>query len=259
MRLVFILDETSFYQPDFFARFLDRSEDDVIGVGIVKKVPVKSDLNHYMATHFYYLRPGEALRLARAKVVHRVLDRVKKPHKGDRFFSIEAVAKCYGLLHFDIYSSINEVNYIETIHGLSPDVIVSSNSLIFGRELLEIPSRCCINRHSSLLPSYGGLWPVFQAVRSGEEFVGASIHTMERKIDRGILLAQRQVRIQGYDTVGDLYEKCFAVSVDALLDALRRIARDDMEPLQNSYNLSYFSFPTADHWQQFRHRKRRFF
>ena len=63
------------------------------------------------------------------------------------------------------------------------NIIISSNSLIFKKELLSIPKICTINRHSALLPSYGGLLPVFQSFIHGEKFTGVSIHYMNNKIE----------------------------------------------------------------------------
>lgn len=69
--------------------------------------------------------------------------------------------------------------------GIRLDVIISSQSLYFGKKILEIPVLCCINRHSGLLPNNGGLWPGFQAVRKGEPETGVSVHTYGQFRQRG--------------------------------------------------------------------------
>lgn len=141
---------------------------------------------------------------------------------------------------------------------LSQDVILSSQSLYFGKRLLSIPARCCINWHSGLLPRNGGLWPGFQAVRKGEAETGVSIHTMQSRIDDGIVLSQIRVPIRYGDTVWDIYRECFKRSPEAVLEALDKIRKSDYSPVENGYEREYYSFPTREHWREFRERGGRY-
>jgi len=138
------------------------------------------------------------------------------------------------------------------------DVIISSNPLYFGKEILSIPSKCCINRHSALLPSYGGLWPVFQAFRSGEKYVGVSVHIMDKKIDAGCVLSYKKIEIGKGDSLADLYEKCFDISAELVCDALDKIRSANYASPEEQFSPSYFSFPTKSHWVQFRKMNGRF-
>ena len=133
-----------------------------------------------------------------------------------------------------------------------PDVIVSSNPMVFGEELLALPRRCCLNRHSALLPAYGGLWPVFHAFRRGETEVGVSASLMEPGIDKGTPLAQSVTPIEPGDTVWTLYRKTFAASAETMHRALDKVRAGDDAPVKNSREASYFSFPTAEDWGEFR-------
>ena len=50
-----------------------------------------------------------------------------------------------------------------------------------------------INRHTSLLPSYKGIYPIFWCMLNDEKFVGVTVHTMTSKIDEGTILTQQKI------------------------------------------------------------------
>ena len=57
-----------------------------------------------------------------------------------------------------------------------------------------------INLHYSLLPKFRGVYPVNWAIIEGEEKTGVTFHSINNCIDRGHLLAQREVDIVENDT-----------------------------------------------------------
>ncbi|MHC4874346.1 MAG: formyltransferase family protein [Planctomycetota bacterium] len=258
MKLFLIIDETSFYQPEFIARFMAETQDEVVGAALVTKVLPKSNIETYLIKHWYYLKFTEALKLGVKKYYYSLCNALQKYSPDKTAFSVRSVYEHYNIPYFEVEYNINKPEYLEKIKSAEPDVIVSSNSMIFGDELLSMPKIACINRHSALLPSYGGLWPGFQAMRSGDDKVGVSVHTMEKKIDKGILLAQKEIAAQPGITVDEIYQKCFAISHGVVLEALEKIRNNNMSPLENDRESSYFSFPTKEHWQELRSRGRKF-
>lgn len=239
MRLFFVLDE-SIYHPAFLQEFLQRTRDKVVGAALVTKIPEKNDVERYLLKNWRLFRLGEIVKMGLAKAGMKI--------KGK---SVKAVLKKFGIAFFEVEQDINRKQYLERIAESKPDVIVSSNPLIFGQEILEIPSICCLNRHSALLPAYRGVLPVFQAVRKGERFVGASIHTMQKSVDRGKVLAQKKVEIKEEDSLHSLYSKCFEASVDALLKAVDKVRKRDFSTVGGN-RPSYYSWPIEEQWKEFR-------
>ena len=258
MRVFLVIDETHFYQPEFVADLLRRGKHEFVGAALVTKVSPKSNLELYMRRHWYYLRLMEILKLGLKKVWYGLKDRLGPSTRDSKFYSVRKVYDIFDIPYFEVEYKINKKEYLDRIASYQPDVIVSSNSMIFGKRLLALPRLGCINRHSALLPAYGGLWPVFQAVRCGEVEVGVTAHTMVPEIDKGEMLAQEVVKIESTDTIDTLYQKCFKVSADVVIDALDRIADSERTPLRNAYKPSYFSFPEKEHWSDLRKRGVRF-
>jgi methionyl-tRNA formyltransferase len=208
--------------------------------------------------HFYYLKVGEIARLAGRKLLFMAKDRLGKKERGGRFYSVRSVANFFNIDNFFIDYNVNQPAYLAKIEAYMPDIVISSNSLYFGKKLLDLPVKFCVNRHSALLPTYGGLWPVFHAFRCNEDKVGVSVHIMQPKLDSGAVLSQIEVPVKGDDSLADLYEKCFASSVDAVLQALEKVRNGDLNPVKNQYQSSYYSFPTRENWRDFRRRGGRF-
>lgn len=253
MNLFLIIDETRFYHPDFVADFLKKTKDLVVGAGLVTKIPDKNRIENYLVKNWSYLTISEITKLFYRKRYLALKDLFSERAFDKPFYSVKSVLEFFKIDYFDVEYDINKRFYLDKIIEKKPDVIISSNSLIFKNEILKrIPRICCINRHSALLPSYGGLWPVFQAYRNGEQYTGVTVHTMEAKIDTGTVLAQKQIKIGDTDTVADLYEKCFAISADVIIEALEKIKNNDFSSCEEKTTPSYFSFPTKEHWIEFR-------
>ena len=254
MRVFLVLDETRFHQPAFVRRFLETTTHEVVGCALVVRVPEKHNIESYFRRNWRRLSLREMATLGLGKH-YRALRDVLTPRSGD--YSVRSVLRRFGVPTFSVRDDINTPEILGRIRAAAPDVIVSSNSLVFGDELLRVPRVCCLNRHSALLPAYRGLLPVFQAFRSGERRVGVSVHRMEKRIDEGPVLACASVPIKPTDTLDDLYDRCFEASAGVVNEALEKVARGDFSSCAEDVQPSYYSFPTEDHWRDFRARSGR--
>ena len=258
MKLFLVIGESHVYQPNFVAEFLRRTTDEVVGAALVTKAPIKTDMIRYLLTHINKLIPVEIIGLAIDTFRTVVLNLLPRDRNSCNFYSVRAVYKAFNIPFFEVADSINKSDYLEKITSLKPDVIISSNPLIFKAPLLAVPTKCCLNRHSSLLPACGGLWPIFHAVRLGSIHTGTSIHIMMPGIDQGAVLAQGQVEIQPSDTLRSLYAKTYTISAGTLLKALDKVRVSDYTPISSSEPASYFSNPTDNDWMEFRKRGGKF-
>lgn len=257
MRIFLILEETSFYQPAFIAALLRNKTYQYVGAALVTKVPAKNSLDKYFQKYWYYLKPIEISKLVIKKLELDIKQKFSSANNASH--SVSGVLKQFGIDYINIEYDINKDEYLNFIASKEPDIIISSNPLIFKKKLLSIPKICSINRHSSLLPSYAGLLPVFHAYRNGENFVGVTIHTMESKIDKGIILAQKSIKIEPDDTVDHLYQKCFDISADLCFEALEKIRNNQMEAvIAENASPSYYAFPNKKDWTEFRQKGGRF-
>ncbi len=259
MKVCWVIDETGFYHPDMLAEFLRNTKDEVTGIVVVTKIPRKHNIELYLVRNFFRLRPLEILKLIARKTINQFNNLFTIPSRQSKhFYSVRSVCKAFDISYIEAKNTLNDPRIFQFLQHCSPDVIISSNSLIFSKKILSLPSIACINRHSALLPAYGGLWPVFQAMAHGEKECGVSIHLMERGIDKGDVLCQQPILITSNDTVDTLYQQCFAISSSLILQALDKLRNNDFTPVKNNFKPSYFSFPTANDWIKFRKNGKRF-
>lgn len=117
--------------------------------------------------------------------------------------------------------NFKDADDVAALAKLEPDVIVvASFGVILPQSVLDIPPRGCINLHPSLLPRYRGPTPVPAAILAGDDVTGATIMLIERKVDSGPILAQRELPIDPSDTTESLMEKLAHVSADLLMETL---------------------------------------
>lgn len=254
MRVFVVVENTPFFVPAFLGEFLSKTRDEVIGAAIVNKVKAQNGIFHYARRHLWYFTPTECVKLAAMSLRLRILAAMSRPRREGPHFAAPKALRAFGIPFFEVDYDINRPEYLDQISEARPDVVINLSPLIFGERLLGIPTSCCLNRHSSLLPAYGGHWPVFQAYRAGEPFIGVTAHVMERTIDTGAALVRRKIPVARGDSVSSLYQRCFDVSADVMLEALERIRAADLAPCNGGGIPSYYSFPTHEEWKQFRAR-----
>ena len=253
MRIVLVISEASLWKPRFVQQLIERLPDRHSFVGTVLtsfRPPTVSKLKH-LRRYATMLGPYIFCTMAIREGFHKVASLLsgfiplKKPH------SIRAVCLRYQVPVI-ISHNVNDRNTVTWISELQPDIILSSGNQIFNRSLLEVPSKVCLNRHTSLLPAYAGIYPIFWCLHNDEEEVGVSVHTMVEEIDRGSVVAQQSLRVEPRDTFFSLFSRCFALSVDVVLQAIDRIDSSDWKPIVNGRSPSYYSYPTRNDVRQFK-------
>lgn len=80
---------------------------------------------------------------------------------------------------------------IQTIHELSPDVLITCSAPMLSPEIIQQAKIAAINIHFGIAPSYRGhdtlFWPLFYG---DHHMIGACIHHLSKGVDRGSILAE---------------------------------------------------------------------
>jgi predicted glycoside hydrolase/deacetylase ChbG (UPF0249 family)/folate-dependent phosphoribosylglycinamide formyltransferase PurN len=259
LRTFVIIDETPFYHPEYLRRLITECDDtEICGVAVVT-LPKGGVLQSYLIKRWRLLGLREMFKLGIKSLGLRLSGGLPRAFRGRHFGSVRAVAKHFNIPHIPV-SKVNNAEFLEYVRAFEPDVVLSSNSLIFGQRLIDLPKVACINRHSALLPTGGGILPVFRAVQQGSKFTGASVHLVTKEIDGGAVLSRKWVPIFPGDTLSRLYSLCFAASYEATAEALQKLRySDDPEFLSDDgLEASYFSYPDDADWREFRKQGGRF-
>ncbi len=252
MKILLIIDETPFFHPKFVNDLAESLKKDKheINVGLVKKIDKKNNIYKYIISNFTKLKLKEIILLGSKRAVYFVSNLFFPKGFKNNFFSVKSVLRKKKIKHFLIEKNINQTKYIDLIKNLNVDLIISSNSLYFGETILKLPKKGCINRHTSLLPSYGGVWPVLQCIANNESHTGVTIHQMTKILDEGKILSQKIISLENNKNLNDIYRIAFEESPKLILEAIDNLDKGNF--IENKYRKSYHSFPTNMEWSNFR-------
>lgn len=156
-----------------------------------------------------------------------VVTNVDKP-KGRGMKMIASPVKEYALeKNLNIYQPEkikNNEEFVEELKKLQPDVIcVVAYGKILPKEILDIPSKGCINLHGSLLPKYRGAAPIQWAVLNGDKVTGVTTMYMDVGMDTGDMILKEEVEIPEDETTGELWEKLSVIGANLLVKTLKQV------------------------------------
>lgn len=126
-------------------------------------------------------------------------------------------------------SSLKSEEACQPIIEARPDVmVVAAYGLILPQAALDIPRLGCLNIHASLLPRWRGAAPIQRAILAGDAKTGITIMRMEAGLDSGPMLLKESLPITAADTAGSLHDKLAKLGAGLVVEALRRLARDEL-------------------------------
>lgn len=117
---------------------------------------------------------------------------------------------------------------ISELKELKPEagVVVSYGKLI-PQQVFEIPFFGCFNIHFSLLPKYRGAAPIQWSLINGETVTGVSTFWIEKTLDTGPILVQKQINIEPDDDSQKLTEKLIPVGIQAMNETIEKLKKGD--------------------------------
>jgi methionyl-tRNA formyltransferase len=122
---------------------------------------------------------------------------------------------------------------------LEPEPVVDSKADIlvvvaYGQllrdNILECAPRGAVNVHASLLPKFRGAAPIQWAIARGETLTGVTTMQLDRGMDTGPILLQRECAIESDDTTATLEPRLAVLGASLLLETLDGLAKGVIKP-----------------------------
>ncbi len=128
-------------------------------------------------------------------------------------------------LRIDVYQPGKfDEQAVSHIKPLKPElIVVVAYGKILPRKILEIPSKGCINLHSSYLPDLRGAGTVPWSIIRGYKYTGVTTMYMSEELDAGDIIEQKKVEINCEDTSATLRERLSKEGAQLLLHTLKDI------------------------------------
>lgn len=248
VKLYFILADENIFHPKFFLDLLKKIDEDyeIVGITLAKDVHkhgylqyIKQQLSLWGIIGFLYI--------GFLSFLYSLFDKFNLMQN----LSLKNIAKNNNIKYAESYN-VNEQSHLEYLKKLKIDIIISSCGHIFKKQLLNLPKIACINRHTALLPKYGGVLPVFWAMYFNEKEFGVSVHYMVEKIDKGDVISQIKIPFKKENSLFRNYILGFNISVDAIIKALDNLKIGKIITHFSVNDKQYFSFPSNEKIQEFR-------
>ena len=139
-------------------------------------------------------------------------------------------------------ASIKTAEFSDAVAQHNPDfLIVIAFGNILPENVLSLPRRGTINVHASLLPKYRGPAPIQWAIINGEKETGVCTQLMKKELDTGDILLSAGEPIRSDDTAGDLHNRLSEKSASVLIDTLRGLAENTIQPVPQDHSLATFA------------------
>jgi len=143
---------------------------------------------------------------------------------------------------------IKAAEWIQQLKDLAPEsIIVVAYGQILSREILELPSKGCINVHASLLPAYRGAAPIHWAIMNGEPLTGVTTMLMEEGLDTGDMLLKQEIPITKESTTGEIHDKLANLGAKLLIETLHEIEKESIIPTPQTGDSNYAPLLKREH------------
>lgn len=137
--------------------------------------------------------------------------------------------------------NLEDVYSIENLLFLSLefDKIVNPN---------KFKSNKLFNIHFSLLPKYKGMFTSIMPILNNEKATGVTLHKIDKGIDTGEIIAQKEFEINLMDNARDVYHKYIHYGILLLKECLEKLLKNEFieSKPQNLKESSYFSKNSID-------------
>jgi len=148
--------------------------------------------------------------------------------------------------NIEVFQPTNIKEEYQKIINTAPDIIITcAYGQIIPEILLNYPKLGCINVHGSLLPKLRGGAPIHHAIINGETKTGITIMYMDKQMDSGDIISQKEISILEEDNLDTLYEKMSHLGSELLIETLPSIInktneriKQDIEKVTFGYNIT---------------------
>jgi methionyl-tRNA formyltransferase len=189
----------------------------------------------FMGTPEFAVKSLELIHASRHNVV-AVVTAVDKPRGRGRKISPSAVKQTANSLNLPVLQPANlkHPEFITKLRSFEPDLNIVVAFRILPQAVYSLPRLGSINLHASFLPKYRGAAPINWALINGESRTGVTIFRLDKKVDTGEILFQREIEIAPEDNFGSLHDKLMVRGAELLLETIDALEDGRSEPIRQN-------------------------
>lgn len=128
-------------------------------------------------------------------------------------------------------ANIKDPVFLDELRDMNPEIIiVAAYGKILPLQILSLPVHGCINVHASLLPKYRGAAPIQWAIINGEKKTGVTTMLMDKGMDTGAILLQKETDIYDDDDAGALSRRLADTGASLIIETIKKIKEGVLKP-----------------------------
>ena len=135
--------------------------------------------------------------------------------------------------------NIQDKGFVDRLNSLNADLFIVIAYKILPQMIYSLPKYGSINIHASLLPQYKGPSPIQQALINGDNQTGLSSFFINKSIDGGSLIFQKEIDILNSDDFGSLWKKLSDLSASFTKKTIDLISSNKKELINKKISESY--------------------
>jgi len=129
---------------------------------------------------------------------------------------------------------LKDEHFLKQLADYKSDLFVVVAFRMLPEQVWTMPPLGTINLHASLLPDYRGAAPINWAVINGDSKTGVTTFFIEKEIDTGKIIKQKEITIAYSDNAGIVHDKLMFLGSNLLLETVNEIADGTVTPIDQS-------------------------
>ncbi len=176
-----------------------------------------------------YLHPGSLIRYLVARIDIACEKQTTNAVISELFHEIDFPYSFPSAIDCLVVEDINDIEAVEFVTRHAPNIVCVNGTNLLREPMLALVSSIplgIINLHTGLSPyTRGGNCNLFALLENHPEWVGVTVHHIDRGIDSGDLILTAQVPMEPEDNYDIIDAKTFYLGVDLMVSAVRQLAQ----------------------------------
>lgn len=126
--------------------------------------------------------------------------------------------------------SLKDPDFLIRLAALNADLFIVVAFRMLPEAVWQMPRLGTFNLHGSLLPKYRGAAPINWAIIRGEEKSGVTTFLIDKQIDTGNILLQRECPVTERETIGTLYHTLMHLGAGLVVETVNGLAAGILTP-----------------------------
>lgn len=130
--------------------------------------------------------------------------------------------------------SLKDEGFLAELRELDADLFIVVAFRMLPEVVWAMPKMGTFNLHGSLLPLYRGAAPINWAIIKGETTSGVTTFLIDKEIDTGNILMQRECPIGERENVGSLYDRLMGIGASLVVETVEGLVKGELTPMPQS-------------------------